>query len=106
METIVKRARMREVLTAAKSQFISIAICNKEGHWSEQFFDIHDIQEFKSGTGKVLVLVVSSSTNSGCMALDATYIRGLRFNKYLNLDGDLIERIGVHAKEELLDMAY
>lgn len=96
---------MREVLNAAKSQFINVAICNDEGKWSNEYLSILDIKEFKTSAEKVLVLVLHSANDSRCVAVDASCVHGFKFNKYLSLDGKFIEQITVLSKDAALQVS-
>ena len=100
METLVTREEIQEVLKQAKKQFISISISNDLGQWSEQFFALQEIREVKDGSEKITMLLLNSPKNSECTVINAQYIHGIKFNKYLYLNGSLLDQVAVVTKDK------
>ena len=105
METTVGRGEIRQVLNALKNQFIDVAICDSEKKWSDEYFHIVDIQEFRKDKDKVVTLVLGDSKTARCFAVDVSYIHGFKLNKYLQLDGFLIEEITIRSDRKILQVS-
>jgi hypothetical protein len=95
MEVSVTTENLKSVLTEIKRQFISIAIRNRTGKWSDQYFDIDDVKEFKSNNGQVTALILHSQNDSLCIVMDIRSILGLKLSKYLTFNGDIAREVTV-----------
>jgi hypothetical protein len=90
---------LKNLLKGAKKQFINAAICNSTGKWSEEYFMIDDLKVIRTEQGRVVILFVHSSNNSECAAIDIRHISALRFNKYLNIGGTLVDEVSINSKK-------
>ena len=101
MKIFVARDQMKDIFSVAKTQFISISISNHSGKWSDQYYLIHDIKEMKQGSEKITLLLLNSSNDSECIAIDVKLIHGIKFNKYLNLNGHLSDEVQIVSKDSV-----
>jgi hypothetical protein len=106
MEVSVEKEKIKDFLQAAKNQFISVSICNHSGAWSQEYRQVQDIREFKHGSEKFTIVILCSLKDSECTATDGNFISGIKFDKYLNIDGHLFDQIIVKSKESLLQLSH
>lgn len=98
MEVMITTETIKELLTEAKQQFVDVAIADVSGQWSEKYFRVVEIKEFKTGNGKVIVLLFSSPADAEYTIRDAKAISAFRFNKYLNFQGKVIDEARITTK--------
>jgi hypothetical protein len=96
MEVSVKVENLEAILKEIKCQYISIAVRNKTGKWSDQYFDIDDIKDIKSSGGTMTAIILHSHKNSECVVMDIRSIKGIRLNKYLFLNGGLAQEVTIN----------
>jgi hypothetical protein len=101
MELIIEREKFKEILEEARNQFISVALGNKAGKWSDQYFTIEDVKEFKVAQSRITVLILTSSQDSRCVTIDINLLGKIKFNKYLNFNGTLAEEIKIASNNEV-----
>jgi len=106
MRISVARDQVKDVLSVAKTQFISISISNHSGKWSDQYFLIQDIKEVKQGSEKVTLLLLNSSKDSECLAIDIKLIFGIKLNKYLNLNGHLSDEVQIVSNDSVVPQPH
>ncbi|HYF68787.1 MAG TPA: hypothetical protein VD884_11670 [Ohtaekwangia sp.] len=106
MRISVAREQIKDVLSEAKTQFISISISNQSGKWSDDYFLIQDIREFKKGGEKITLLLLKSSKDSECTVIDVTLIHGIKFNKYLSLNGHLSDEVQMVSEDSVVQQPY
>jgi hypothetical protein len=106
MEISVTDNSIKSLLQEAKKQFISISIGNPTGGWSGEYFEIDEIKEFKHGHERITIVLLRSPSTSECTAFDARLIHGIKFDKYLLLNGNLYDEIRVVSKNTALQLAH
>lgn len=100
MQISVTTKNLTEILREAKRQFISIAVSNRAGKWSEQYFTIEAIKDVKADAQRITMLVLHSERDSQCAVIDARSVVAIKFNKYLNVNETLVDEIEINSKEE------
>jgi len=106
MKITVTQEQVKDVFNEAKRQFIDISISNHSGQWSDQYFLIQDIKELKQSGEKITVLLLISPNDLRCIAINAKLIHGIRFNKYLNLNGQLSTEVGIVHKDSAPQLSH
>jgi hypothetical protein len=95
MGVSVTRQRVGEFLDAAQKQFISICVSDHSGRWPTRYFERYEVVEFKHpGEKPTAVLFCSGQDFRSTIALT-----GIKFNKYLNIEGDLFDEIKIVSHE-------
>jgi len=100
MGSRIEENEIIDLLKAAKSQFVDIAISNRAGEWSQQYYAISEVKDIYKGESGITLAVLTSLQDSQTLAIDTNMIGGIRFNKYLNLNGFLTEEVKVDSNEE------
>lgn len=95
---------IKGLLQDAKNQSISIAITNHSGRWSEEYFKLKEIREFEHGGEQITILLLCSPKDSKCTALDTRLIHGIKFDKHLWLNGNLVDEIKILFKDRSLQL--
>ena len=98
MEILITTDTIKDLLTEAKQQFEDVAIADSVGQWSDKYYRVVEIKEFKTGNGKVTVLLFSSPADAEYTIRDAKAISAFRFNKYLNFQGKVIDEARTTTK--------
>jgi hypothetical protein len=96
----IEEYEIRDLLMAAKTQFIDVAISDRAGEWSQQYYSVSDVKSVNRGDGGITVAVLTSVQDSRFLTVDTQSISGIKFNKYLNLNGSLTEQVRVQPNEE------
>jgi len=92
---------LKDVLRAAKNQFVSISVANQAGKWSEEYFTVGQLVSLETGHESMTLVILNSLNNSRCEAVDVKLLFGIKFNKYLNLNGELIEELKIRFADDL-----
>ena len=106
MEISVTYNSIRSLLQEAKKQFISISIRNSSGGWSGKYFEIGEIKEFKHGHERLTIVLLRSPGTSECTAIETRLIQGIKFDKYLSLNGNLYDEVRIASKNTALQLAH
>jgi hypothetical protein len=91
----IKFENLKTILKAIRDQHISIAFQNKSGNWSNEYFRVAEIGNFAIGEATLEALILYVELDSPGSIVDIRSIHGLKLNKLLNLNGDLIEELSV-----------
>jgi hypothetical protein len=91
----IKAGKLKIVLSAIKEQHINVSIKSRFGGWSKEYYKINDLQEIENAATEIVLVVLQSGCCSSYAVVDLNSIYGLKFNKYLNLDGHLISELKV-----------
>jgi hypothetical protein len=94
MNIAVTTDALRNVLDEARKQFISVSINDWQGLIPNQYFTIAALDELNVGVKNVIIVLLTSDVNAQPLSIDTTSIKDIKFNKYLNLNGRLVN--GVH----------
>jgi hypothetical protein len=105
MEISVTEDKIKDLLLEAKTQFVSFSISNSSGRWTDEYFQLHGISEFKHGDEELLVVLLRSPKNSESQAIDVRLIHGIKFNKYMHLNGKLFDEIKIVSKDATLQLS-
>lgn len=73
---------LKDVLHAAKDQFVSISVANQVGKSSDEYFTVAEIVSLEIGPEKATLVVLNSLNDSHSQAVDVKLISGIKFNKY------------------------
>lgn len=95
----VTHENLKEILSEIKNQFINIAIQDNGGEWSDEYFIVEGVKDIKSREVNMTALLLVSPKFSHCAIVDITSISGIKFNKYLNLNGTLLDEIKIQSDE-------
>ena len=106
MEISVNKDSINDLLREAKKQFINVSISNDSGRWSKEYYHLHQITRFKQGNEKVTIVLLCSPKDSECTAIDSRLIHGIKFDKYLYLNGDLNHEIKIVSKDTALQLSH
>jgi hypothetical protein len=105
MEILVTKDRIKKLLLEAKHQFINISVSDHSGRWSSEYYQLEEIKEFKHGADKVTVLLLRSKNAEHTM-IDARFVQGIKLDKLLHLDGQLVDTIKVVSKATTLQFSH
>ena len=94
---------MKNMLMQAKVQFIDVCIENHSG-WLDEYFELYEIKDVKQGVEKITLIILRSSNDSVCMVVDLQSISCLKFNNYLNIEGNLIDKISILQTEAAVNL--
>ena len=106
MKISVTQEQVKDVLNEVKRQFIDISISNHSGQWSDQYFLIQDIKELKQNGEKITLLLLISPNNLRSTAINAKLIHRIRFNKYLNLNGQLSTEVCIECRDSATQLSH
>jgi hypothetical protein len=90
---------LKSTLKAIQDQHISISIQNKDGKWTNEYFCIADIRHFSIGGATLEALILYTELDSPGAIIELRSIYGLKLNKFLNLNGDLIQEVTVGPRK-------
>lgn len=99
MMLTTKAEGLRRILQEAREQFIQLALCNPAGQWSKEYYSIDHIKENRRGFENSTIIVLRSEKDSSCQMFDINLITALKFNKYLQHQGALVNEVNVVKKE-------
>jgi hypothetical protein len=99
MEVNVAQENLKEILLEIKNQFINVAIQDETGEWSDEYYIVEGIKEIKSKDVNMTALLLLSPKLSHCVIADLKQVQGIKLNKYLNLNGSLMEELRVKSRE-------
>ena len=99
MEVSVTHEDLKDILNEIKKQYINIAILDETGEWSEEYYIVEGVKEITSRQGSTTALLLVSPKLSHCSIIDVKSILGIKLNKYLNLNGTLMEELRVQSNE-------
>lgn len=97
MEVSVKHEELKDVLIEIKKQYINVAIQDVTGEWSEEYYIVEGVKEIGSHQGTTTALLLVSPKFSHCSIVDVKSILGIKLNKYLNLNGALMQELTVQS---------
>jgi len=100
MHSKIEGTEIDDLLMQAKSQFVDIAIRKRTGEWSPQYYSISEVKSVNRGEAAITLAVLTSLQDSQFLTIDTQSICGIRFNKYLNLNGSLTDEVRVQPNEE------
>ncbi|WP_276370932.1 hypothetical protein [Chryseolinea sp. H1M3-3] len=90
--------QLKPTLRAIQNQHISVAIKNRSGKWSHEYFVIQELKEFVSDEVKATAIVLRSELH--WEIVDIQSISGLKLNKYLHINGQLFSELKLTAAKE------
>lgn len=97
MEMSVTYEELKDVLNEIKNQYINVAILDETGEWSEEYYTVEGVKDIKNRQGTTTALLLVSPKLSHCSIIDVKSILAIKLNKYLNLNGTLLEELRVHT---------
>jgi hypothetical protein len=99
MEVNVKHEDLREILNEIKKQYINVAILDETGEWSDEYYIVEGVKDITNRQGTTTALLLVSPKLSHCSIIDVKSIQGIKLNKYLNLNGTLMEELRIQSDE-------
>lgn len=99
MEVSVKHEDLRDILTEIKKQYINVAILDESGDWSDEYYIVEGVKDINNRQGTTTALLLVSPKLSHCSIVDVKSILGIKLNKYLNLNGTLMEELRIQSDE-------
>jgi hypothetical protein len=99
MEMNVTYEELKDVLNEIKKQYINVAILDETGEWSDEYYLVEGIKDIKNRQGTTTALLLVSPKLSHCSIIDVKSILAIKLNKYLNLNGTLMEELRVQSAE-------
>lgn len=93
MHIYISGEDLKALLQEVKNQSIEVAIQSNKGKWLTDYFSIEEISEFESSSCEIPVLILRSVINSRCTILDIRNILCVKLNKYLQRNGELLDKI-------------
>jgi hypothetical protein len=99
MEVSVKPEDLKNILREIKNQFINIAIQEVSGEWSDEYYIVEGVKDIPYKDSSMTALLLVSPKLSHCSIVDIKCIQGIKLNKYLNLNGKLMEELRVQSNE-------
>lgn len=99
MEVSVRHEDLKEILNEIKNQYINIAIQEETGEWSDEYYIVEGVKDIKNREGTMTALLLVSPKLSHCSIIDIKTIHGIKLNKYLNLNGKLMEELRIQSDE-------
>jgi hypothetical protein len=99
MEVSVRHGDLKNILREIKNQYINVAILEAGGEWSDEYYIVEGVKDITSQEGTMTALLLVSPKLSHCSILDVKSIQGIKLNKYLNLNGTLMEELRVESDE-------
>ena len=95
---------LKRILQVAKEQFVQVSLCNPAGQWSKEYYTIDHIKENRRGFESATMVVLRSEKDSSCQVMDVTLIAALKFNKYLQYHGALVDEVIFTKKEKATEL--
>ena len=99
MEVSVRHEDLKDILNEIKKQYINVAILDDTGEWSEEYYIVEGVKDIVSRHGTMTALLLVSPRLSHCSIVDVKSISGIKLNKYLNLNGTLMQELTVQSDE-------
>ena len=99
MEVNVKHEDLKDILNQIKKQYINVAILDETGEWSDEYYIVEGVKDIINRQGTTTALLLVSPKLSHCSIVDVKSIVGIKLNKYLNLNGTLLEELKVQSGE-------
>ena len=99
MEVNVKHEELKGILNEIKKQFINVAIQDETGEWSDEYYMVEGVKDISNRHGTMTALLLVSPKLSHCSIVDVKSILGIKLNKYLNLNGTLMQELRVQSDE-------
>lgn len=99
MEVSVTHEDLKDILNEIKKQYINVAILDETGEWSEEYYIVEGVKDITNRQGITTALLLVSPKLSHCSIVDVKSIMGIKLNKYLNLNGTLMEELRVQFNE-------
>jgi hypothetical protein len=99
MEVSVRHEDLKDILGEIKKQYINVAILDETGEWSEEYYIVEGVKDITNHQGTMTALLLVSPRLSHCSIVDVKSISGIKMNKYLNLNGTLMQELTVQSDE-------
>ena len=99
MEVSVKHEDLRDILIEIKKQYINVAILDEAGEWSDEYYIVEGVKDITNRQGTTTALLLVSPKLSHCSIIDVKSILAIKLNKYLNLNGTLMEELRIQSDE-------
>ncbi len=99
MEVSVTYEDLKDILNEIKKQYINVAILDETGEWSDEYYIVEGVKDITNHQGTTTALLLVSPKLSHCSIIDVKSIMGIKLNKYLNLNGSLMEGLRVQSGE-------
>lgn len=99
MEVSVKHEDLKDILNEIKKQYINVAIQDETGEWSDEYYMVEGVKDISNRQGTMTALLLVSPKLSHCSIVDVKSILGIKLNKYLNLNGTLMQELRVQSDE-------
>jgi hypothetical protein len=99
MEISVRHEDLKDILNEIKNQYINVAIQEETGEWSDEYYIVEGVKDINSGQGSMTALLLVSPKFSHCSIVDVKSIHGIKLNKYLNLNGALMQELRIRSDE-------
>lgn len=97
MEASVRHEDLKDLLNEIKNQFINVSIQEATGQWSDEYYIVEGVKDIQNTEGTMTALLLVSPRLSHCSIVDVKSIHGIKLNKYLNLNGTLMEELRVKS---------
>ena len=95
----MKHEDLKDILNQIKKQYINVAILDETGEWSDEYYIVEGVKDIINRQGTTTALLLVSPKLSHCSIVDVKSIVGIKLNKYLNLNGTLLEELKVQSGE-------
>lgn len=99
MEVNVTQENLKDILIEIKNQYINVAIQDETGEWSDEYYIVEGVKEIKRSDVNMTALLLLSPKLSHCVIADLKSVQGIKLNKYLNLNGSLMQELRVQSQE-------
>lgn len=99
MEVNVRHEDLNDILNEIKKQYINVAILDETGEWSDEYYIVEGVKDIINRQGTMTALLLVSPKLSHCSIVDVKSILGIKLNKYLNLNGTLMQELRVQSDE-------